>query len=187
MIERRIAQANTNVFISDLVEVELVDGLGLRFIGHEATVRNAIVFIGPCHHILLVDFLGPPANDGHAVLERPDRQLLGKPEFDESIDMFRLQRPVHQTTIAKFMELVGYQGQMRSRANLSGITALAAVATDFFQLVVQVSHKCSRYLFSVSDHLTAVADKSAGTKRSWDTTPIRPEYAWSEATWFFLG
>ena len=67
-------QAHADVFIPDLVQLLSGDGLGLGFVGDETPVRDAVVFVGSGHHVLLVDLAGPPADHGHAVLDGPDGQ-----------------------------------------------------------------------------------------------------------------
>ncbi len=59
------------------------------------------------------------------------------------------------------MELVGHQGQHPFALDLGGVAALPALAAEFFQLVVQVSHSVLTVWLVFLTYLAAVADKSA--------------------------
>ena len=106
--------------------------------------------------------------------------------LDQGLDVFRFQGSICHFAIADVVELVGYQGQHALAFYLGGIAALPALAAEFFQLVVQVSHSVLDFWLVFLTYLPAAAGKSACTERSWGTTPERPDDAWSEATRDFL-
>ena len=179
-------QAHAYVFIANLFELLAGHHLSLGFIGDETPVRDTVVFVGTRHHVLLVNLVRPPTNHGHAVLDSPDRQALGEPVLDQGIDVFWFQGPINHLAIAKVAELIGYQGQHALAFDLGGIAAFPALAAQFLELVVQVSHSVLAFWLVFLTYLAAVADKSADAERSWGTTPMRPDNAWSEATRIFL-
>ena len=81
------------------------------------------------------------ANDGHAVLDRPDGEALILPVFDQGLDVFGFQGSCLHVAIAHGMQFIGGLCEDPFPVSLRGITALAAVCTELFELPVQVFHR----------------------------------------------
>ena len=123
-----------DVFVPDLVQLRSGNGLGLGFIGDEAPVRDAVVLVGPCHHILLVDLVRPPADHSQPVFDSPDGKTLVKPELDQCLDVFWFQRSVGHLAITKALKFVGRLCQHALTINLGGIAALSGTGGRVFSV-----------------------------------------------------
>ena len=81
--------------------------------------------------------------------------------------------------------MVRDQHQMIHPLGLGGVTAIPIAATELFELVVQISHGVISNGSVLMVTWQQKLPRPACAVRPWDTTPIRPEYAWSQATLFF--
>ena len=69
------------------------------------------MFVGSCHHVLLVDLVSPPADHRHAVFNGAGGKALAKPVFDQGLNVFGFQGLGFHFSIAQLIELIGYQAQ----------------------------------------------------------------------------
>ena len=72
-------QAHPHVFVFYLVKLVVCEVLGFILVGHKASVRDAVILVGSCNDILLVDLVGPPSDRGHPIFDRSDREAFYLP------------------------------------------------------------------------------------------------------------
>ena len=78
--------------IAHTIEGGVVYADGLRLASHKNPLRDPVVVVPPRDHILPVDLLSPPAQHGHAILDRPHRHLLCLPALHQRINVLGFQR-----------------------------------------------------------------------------------------------
>ena len=115
------------------------------------------MFIRFGNDVQLIDLFGPPAKRSHAVLNRPDREILLLPVLDQGLDVLGLQGPRPHPAIAHCMQLVGRKGQYPFPVPLRGIAAFPTVPAQLLQIVVQVLNRVFSFPVSVSGLLAAWA------------------------------
>ena len=156
---------------------------GFADVGHVPPVGNAVDVVALGDDVGLADLLRPPAQFGHAVLDRARAQPLGGPALHQLLDVLGLQALDAHVHEAHFPQLVGDQRQDAFPVGLGGKAAVPIAGTELLQFVVQVLHRplgrggslrCCRCLFglvSVSVRLTAPG-RGEIYKGRRDTTPV---------------
>ena len=75
--------------------------------------------------ILFADFLGPPAQFGHPVLDGAHGQALGLPSFHQAFDVLGLEACCCHVRVAEFLKLASHQVEHALAIALNRIAAFA--------------------------------------------------------------
>ena len=144
------------VRVGDLGEVAGSQLASFADVGHVAPIGDAVDVVALGDDVGLADLLRPPAQFGHAILDRACAQPLGGPALHQLFYMLGFQAlrlHVHET---HFPQLVGDQREDAFPVGLGGKAAVPIAGTELLQFVVQGLHRplgrggslrCCRCLF----------------------------------------
>ena len=91
------------------------------------------------HHILAIHLSSPPAERGHAILDRSHRNIIFQPVPNQRFHVFGFQGMTVHASISNPVQLVRHQREVALPLNLGAKASFPVVPAKLFQLVVQVS------------------------------------------------